>query len=188
MSSTFTPNKGIEQPASGDYVNTWATPVNQDWGIIDRALGGTQAFSVTGVPAGIIALSLAQYQPPNIEFTGVLSANLNYRIPTGIGGIWSISNATTGSGSTLTFSISAGNNLTVPLGRTLFISDGALLSLADSATAAAAQAAAIVAAEANAAATYVTLTTNVGSMTGVVIQSDPGGTPSGSAGQLFLYY
>ena len=28
MASTFTPNKDLEMPASGDYENAWATPLN----------------------------------------------------------------------------------------------------------------------------------------------------------------
>lgn len=188
MTSTFTPNKGIEQPASGDYVNAWATPVNQDWAIIDKSLGGTTSINVTSVAAGTYALTLTQYQPINIEFIGTLSANLNYQIPTGVGGMWTIANATSGSGSTLSFSIAAGNSLVLPLNRSLIVSDGASVQFADLAIATAAELAAITAAEAYANATFVRLTTNVGSMTGVVVEADPGGTPSGSPGELFLYY
>lgn len=130
MPSTFTTNKGIEKPASGDYVNAWAAPVNADWDDIDNALGGTTAISVTGVGAGTIALTLAQYRPINIEFTGALTANLNYQIPTGVGGIWTLSNGTTGSGSTLSFSIAAGNSITLAAGRTLMVSDGMSIALA----------------------------------------------------------
>src|SRR5882672_4992172 len=106
MASTFTTNKGIEKPAAGDYVNAWAPPVNADWDDIDTALGGTTTISVTGVTAGNYALTLVQYRPINIEFTGTLSANVGYFIPTGVGGIWSISNATTpGPGDFLVFEI-----------------------------------------------------------------------------------
>lgn len=135
MTSTFTPNKSIEQPASGDYVNAWAAPINANWSDIDTALGGTTAISVTAVAAGTYTLTLTQYRPPNIEFTGVLTANLNYQIPAGIGGIWTISNATTGA-FTLQFSIAAGNAITLPAGRVMIVSDGASISLAISSTSA----------------------------------------------------
>lgn len=131
MPSTFTVNKGVELPASGDYVNSWAAPINADFTDIDTALGGATSISVTGIGAGTVTLSLSQYRPPNIEFTGTLSANLNYQIPTGIGGVWTISNATTGA-FTLTFSIAAGNSITLSAGRSLIVSDGINVALADS--------------------------------------------------------
>jgi hypothetical protein len=129
MTSSFSVNKGLEEPASGDYVNAWATPVNANWTVIDTALGGTTTISVTGISAPTTALTLVQYRPPNIEFTGTLATNLNYQIPTGVGGTWSINNATTGA-FVLTFSIATGNSLTLSAGRTLIISDGVTVALA----------------------------------------------------------
>lgn len=129
MTSTFSINKGLEEPASGDYVNVWASPVNANWTNIDTALGGTTSISVTGISAPTTTLTLTQYRPPNIEFTGTLSANIAYQIPTGVGGLWSISNATTGN-FTIAFSIAAGNSLTLAPGRTLIISDGVTVALA----------------------------------------------------------
>lgn len=130
MASSFSVNKGLEEPAAGDYVNAWATPVNANWTAIDAALGGTTPISVTGISASTTALTLTQYRPPNIEFTGTLATNLAYQIPTGVGGMWSISNATSGA-FTLAFSIAVGNSLTLPPGRTLIISDGATVALAN---------------------------------------------------------
>jgi hypothetical protein len=131
MTSQFTGNKGFEQPAAGDYVNAWAPVVNLNWSEIDLALGGTTSISVTGISAPTTTLTLAQYRPPNIEFSGTLSANLNYQIPTGVGGMWSLSNETPASAFTLSFSIAAGNSLTLPPGRILIISDGATVSIAN---------------------------------------------------------
>ncbi len=129
MTSTFSINKGIEEPASGDYVNAWASPVNSNWTAIDVALGGTTSISVTGISAPTTTLTLIQYRPPNIEFTGVLGANLTYQIPAGVGGMWSINNATSGAFS-LSFSIAAGNSLTLGGGRTLILSNGTTIALA----------------------------------------------------------
>jgi hypothetical protein len=132
MASTFTANKHIEKPASGDYNNAWAAPVDADWDDIDNALGGHSAISVTGIGAGTYALTLPQYQPPNIEFTGVLTANLNYQLPTGVGGLWSISNGTTGA-FTLTFSVNGGGSFVLPQGqRSFLVCDGTNIALADS--------------------------------------------------------
>lgn len=134
MTSTFSVNKGLEEPASGDYVNAWATPVNANFSAIDAALGGTTSISVTGVVTPTTTLTLTQYRPPNIEFNGTLGANIAYQIPIGVGGLWTISNAATGA-FTLSFSIAAGNSLVLPPGtRTLIVSDGATVALANSQT------------------------------------------------------
>lgn len=133
MASTFTTNKSIEKPASGDYNNAWAAPVNADWDDIDNALGGHSTISVTGVAVGTYALTLPQYQPINIEFTGILTANLVYVLPAGVGGLWSVSNGTTGA-FTLTFGVSGGGTFVLPQGqRTLLICDGTNVSLAQAA-------------------------------------------------------
>lgn len=130
MTSSFSVNKGLEEPASGDYVNAWASPVNGNFTAIDAALGGTTQISVTGISSPTTTLTLAQYRPPNIQFIGTLAANLNYQIPTGVGGMWSINNIANGS-FTLTFSIAAGSSLTLAPGRMLVISDGVNVALAD---------------------------------------------------------
>lgn len=129
--STFTPNKAIEQPASGSYNDAWATPVNNDWAIIDSAFGGTTTVSVTGISSNI-ALSTAQYTPPNIEITGVLSQSLTVQVPSGVGGFWSVYNNTSGTYN-LTFATVGGGSYVVPQGQRAFlISDGANMQLAQS--------------------------------------------------------
>src|ERR1700677_1440575 len=181
-----TPNKSLDLPTTGEYVNSWGPVVNANWADIDTALGGVTSINVTGVVSNNYALTLAQYTPPNIEFTGTQGGNLAYLIPAGVGGIWTISNAVTNTGGfTLVFFINEGNGITLAQGRSLIVSDGANVSLADSATAAGAQAEAIAAAAASAAATYVKLTTTVGLMTGVTIAANPGTTPAGAPGDVF---
>jgi hypothetical protein len=140
MPSTFTTNKNIEKPASGSYNNAWAAPVNADWDDIDNALGGHSNISVTGVVAGTYGLSIAQYQPVNIEFSGTISGNLIYVVPIGVGGLWSISNTTTGS-FTLSFGVTAGGLINIPQGaRTLVVCDGVNVEAAASSDLAAAEA------------------------------------------------
>lgn len=124
MTSTFTPNKGVEKPGSGDYVDQWATPVNADWDVIDTSFGGITNLSATG-QSGIVALTVDQYRPPNVNITGVLTANVSYRLPSGVGGQWSVANNTSGA-FTITFS-SGGGGTVVPVlqgYRTLVICDG----------------------------------------------------------------
>lgn len=120
MASTFTPNKSIEQPAAGSYNDTWATPVNANWEDIDNAFGGTTSIVVTGVPAGNYTLSLAQYQPPNIEFSGVLSGSLVYVVPVGVGGVWTLWNNATGPYS-IVFASGGGGSIFLPPGSREFV-------------------------------------------------------------------
>src|SRR5277367_2248496 len=122
--STFTVNKNILQPAPGSFNNIWDEPVNANWEIIDASLGGTTSISVTGVTSGTYAFSTSQYQPPNIEFSGTIGGNLVYVLPAGVGGIWSISNATSGAFS-LSFGVTGGNSISLAQGgRSIIVSDG----------------------------------------------------------------
>jgi hypothetical protein len=124
MASTYTTNKSIEKPANGDYVNTWSTPVNSDWDIIDTSLGGTTTINATGA-SGTVTLSTSQYRPPTIIITGVLTASVTYRIPSGVGGQWVIYNNTSGAFTITIDSGGGGTSTTVSQGfRVLVYSDG----------------------------------------------------------------
>lgn len=124
MASTFTTNKHIEKPANGDDVDTWDVPVNADWDTIDKALGGLTTINVVAA-TGTIALTFAQYRAPFLVFSGLLTASLNYQLPTGVGGFFWLFNNTTGA-FTVTFS-SAGGGTTYIIpqgGRAQLNSDG----------------------------------------------------------------
>ena len=124
MVSSYTPNKQIEKPANGDYNNTWSTPVNSDWDIIDKAFGGTTAINAVGA-SGTVTLTSTQYQPPIITITGTLTANVNYQLPASVGGFWYIFNNTSGAFSILFSSAGGGSTVTLPQGYTVsVISDG----------------------------------------------------------------
>jgi hypothetical protein len=130
--SSFTLNKSIEKPAAGSYNSTWSTPVNADWDDIDNAFGGSTTISLTGVTPAQYALTLAQYQPPNIIFTGTVTGNFIWFLPAGVGGMWSIFNNTSGS-----FYVAFGSGPTglaayaVPQGeRAFLVCDGANMQLA----------------------------------------------------------
>ncbi len=109
----FTPNKNIEQPAHGADVNTWDVNVNSDWAIIDTALGGLATINATGA-SGTVAITTAQYQPPNIVISGVLTANVNYQFPASVGWFGTISNTTSGAFTITISSIGAGRSITIP--------------------------------------------------------------------------
>ena len=128
---TYTPNKNLILPGHGNYQNTWDSPVNSDFSAIDTALGGVASVSVTGLSA-YQNLSISQYQPPNIIFTGALTANITFLLPAGVGGMWSISNTTIGNYQVYIQVESLGRYVTLLRGRTLVVSDGTNVDLADS--------------------------------------------------------
>ncbi len=124
MVSTYTANKRIEQPGFNDYVDTWDVPVNNDWAIIDLALGGSVSINTTGL-SGNITLLTAQYQPLKIVLTGTPTGAINYRVPSGVGGLWVVRNNTSG-GQTVTIdSLAGGSAVTIPAAtNTLVTCDG----------------------------------------------------------------
>ena len=48
MASTYTVNLGIEKPGSGEQSGTWGTTTNTNFDIIDRAISGVVALTLTG--------------------------------------------------------------------------------------------------------------------------------------------
>ena len=129
MTSTYSTNKAIEEPANGDYVNTWSTPVNSNFNIIDKAFGGHLIINATGA-SGTTALTTAQYQNLYILFSGTLSANVNYQVPSGVGGQWVVYNGTSGAFTLTLSSGGGGSSVTITQGtRTLIVSDGTNVTL-----------------------------------------------------------
>lgn len=86
-----TTNKVLAQPSYNSSTPTWDQPLNNNFSIIDTALGSTATISSTVS----LTLSTAQYQCARLLFNGSLSANITATVPIGIGGFWIISNATT---------------------------------------------------------------------------------------------
>jgi hypothetical protein len=219
---SFTPNKNLAEPTPGSLNNAWGPVVNQNFAQIDTAFGGTSVINVTGVTAGTYALTLSLYEPINLEFTGTISGNLVYVVPSGVGGIWTVANNTSGA-FTVSIGVSGGGAAGVLQGfRTLLVSDGSNVAFADNSLAAQAQANAqafATAADAVVLSTAESFATNAantaqnnaqtfarnannintgtvgaaflplaGNLGGITIQADPGGTPSGSPGDIFYYY
>jgi hypothetical protein len=141
MTSTYTTNKNIEKPAYNDYASNptgWSAPINTDWDIIDRSLGGTQVKNPTGV-SGTVDLTVAECQPPILIFgtsisgTATLTASILYRIPSGVGGVWTVYNNTTGAFTITVGSAGGGTSVAVPQGSRLSIySDGTNIRITDS--------------------------------------------------------
>ena len=107
-----TTNKGLAEPASGDL--NWNVPLNSNFEIIDAALGGNVSIDVTGIST-TQTLTAAQYKNLILHFTGTLTANVVYQVPSGVGGQWIITSAATGA-YTITFqTAAAGTNVLIPV-------------------------------------------------------------------------
>lgn len=94
MVSTFTPNVGFEEPARGDYVGTWDTPVNANETLADLILGGRTTISGA---AGSVVLAAAQFQCKTITFNSTLLASIVITFPTSFTKSYEIYHTCTGS-------------------------------------------------------------------------------------------
>lgn len=140
MASTFTTNKNIEKPAYNDYAANatgWSGPVNSDFDVIDKSFGGTTVKNPTGV-SGTVNLIASEYQSAIIVFgvsitaSAVLTANVIYTIPSGVGGVWSIYNNTTGAFTVTFASLGGGTSVVLSQGvSTTVFSDGTNIRLCD---------------------------------------------------------
>ena len=126
-----TTNKGLNQPALNS--TNWDVPLNANFGYIDAALGGVTSISVTGIGVTPQTLTLSQYQSLLLSFTGTLSANVTYQVPSGVGGQWVIHNGTTGAFTLTIRTAAAGAGVSVPSGvRRIVYSDGTNVYSSDS--------------------------------------------------------
>jgi hypothetical protein len=125
-----TTNKDLDQPALNS--TNWDVPLNANFGVLDAALGGNTTKSVTGVGTTPVVLTTAEYQKLILTFTGTLTANVNYQIPSGVGGQWIVRNGTTGAFTVTISSGGAGTTFVAPQGfaRTVY-SDGTNIRASD---------------------------------------------------------
>jgi microcystin-dependent protein len=103
-----TANKGFEQPTLGSI--GWGLPLNDDFGGIDAAFGSVTTLSVTGQTATPVVLTLPQYRNLTIKFEGVLTANVTFQLPAGVGGQWVMQRGTTGAFSITIASLGGGTS------------------------------------------------------------------------------
>ena len=118
-----TTNKGLEQPAVNS--TSWDVPLNANFGYIDSSLGATTSKSVTGVTATPVVLAVAEYRSLILNFTGTLTANVTYQIPSGVGGDWIVQNNTSGAFTLTIGNVAGGTSVSIPNGgKVLVYSDG----------------------------------------------------------------
>jgi microcystin-dependent protein len=84
-----TANKALNQPAYNS--SAWDTPLNNNFGYLDAALGNTATISNTTA----YTLVASEYQCMRLLFNGSLAADLTISIPSGVGGFWIVTNSTT---------------------------------------------------------------------------------------------
>ncbi len=94
MVSTFTPNIQLEEPARGDQVGVWDTPVNSNMTVLDLVSGGNATISVA---AGSVVLAAAQYQARRLTLSSTLIASVTITFPTSFTKSYDIFNSATGS-------------------------------------------------------------------------------------------
>lgn len=91
MSSIFSVNIGLEEPANGDYNNDWNLPVNANSTLVDQALGSSTSVAVSNAD---VTLTVAQAAFLTINLSGTLTANVSLIFPS-IGGVRYINNTVT---------------------------------------------------------------------------------------------
>lgn len=127
MVSTYTPNKNLEKPGNGDYVDTWDVPLNTDMTGIDAAFGTTSYLNATG---GSRNLTTAEFQGLAWVIQGAISAPVTFTIPrdaatntTPVKGCWVVRNETTDSTGgphvVVIASIGGGTSVTLVRGKTV---------------------------------------------------------------------
>ena len=132
---TYTDNKKLNKPANGEFPDTWDVPVNQDWDIIDKALGSAVTFTVG---ASDITLSISDAQNQRIVLTGTPGASRYIILPfkylsstTAVGGMWIVDNQTNAAQYVITEAPGT-TGVTVAAGRkALVYSDGTDVKFAD---------------------------------------------------------
>lgn len=132
---TYTSNKKLNKPSNGEFPDTWDVPVNQDWDIIDKALGSAVTFTVG---ASDITLTISDAQNQRIVLTGTPGASRYIIIPfqylsatTAVGGMWIVDNQTNADQYVIT-EASGSTGITVASGRkALVYSDGTDVKFAD---------------------------------------------------------
>lgn len=115
MVSTFTPNIQLEEPARGDQVGVWDTPVNGNSVVLDRTIGAITTISLNNSP---VVLASAQYQSKTLIFNSTLTGNVTITFPTSFTKSYEVLNGCTGIQFTITLATTAaaGQAIALPPG------------------------------------------------------------------------
>jgi hypothetical protein len=116
MVSTFTPNVNLEEPARGDDVGVWDTPVNSNYTLLDLVVGANTAI---GLGSGNVTLSIAQYRSNSLTFNSTLIQNTTVTFPSTFTKPYQVFHTCTGSSAftiTLATTVSGGAVVAIPPG------------------------------------------------------------------------
>ena len=126
MASTYTDNIGLEKPGTGEQSGTWGTTTNTNFDIIDRAINGVLALSLTGATTTLTTSdgSLSDGGYKVLVLGGSPSGTNTVTIdPNDQDKLYLVKNA---SGQTATFTQGSGGNVSILNGETAWIfADGA---------------------------------------------------------------
>lgn len=134
-----TANKGLAQPTYNSEVNTWGIgSLNDNFGYIDLALGGSTLLNATGLGGTTVVLTQTQCRPLTISVSGVPGGIVTYTVPSGIGGQWIVRNGTTGGYAIRIQSAAGGSYISIGAGDNVQVScDGTATGMVRSTTSAA---------------------------------------------------
>lgn len=134
-----TANKGLAQPTYNSEVNTWGIgSLNDNFGYIDLALGGSTLLNATGLGGTTVVLTQAQCRPLTISVSGAPGGIVTYTVPSGIGGQWIVRNGTSGGYAVRIQSAAGGSYISISAGDNVQVScDGTATGMVRSTTSAA---------------------------------------------------
>jgi hypothetical protein len=125
MVSAYSPNINLEEPARGDQVGTWDTPVNANMTLIDLVVGGRTTVSLNNSP---VVLSAAQFQCKTITFNSTLTGSVAITFPSTFTKSYEIYHTCTGSSAfviTLQTTVAGGQVVCCPPGEIMeVLNDG----------------------------------------------------------------
>ena len=126
MASSYTDNTGIEKPATGEQAGTWGTTTNTNFDIIDRALNGVGAITLSGTTHTLTTSdgSLSDGGYKVLILGGSPSGTNTITIsPNDAAKVYLVNN---GTNQTATFTQGSGGNVSVAAGASAWIyADGA---------------------------------------------------------------
>lgn len=116
MVSTFTPNVQLEEPARGDDVGVWDTPVNSNMTLLDLLSGGIATIPLNNAN---VTLSAGQFRSKTLTFNSTLTGSVVITFPTSFTKSYEIQHLCTGSSAftiTLATTAAGGQVIAVPPG------------------------------------------------------------------------